>query len=677
MKKILLGALLTLGYTFGANAQVTITATNFPNNVIPATWTQQLGVSIPTNKGWVFGNTVPGTLANYMPPSGNGYFAYVDDIDNNPGSPNSKLNNDTLYTGVLNCSAYTSVFISFDIFYQGYYLTQNNNDKETASVACSIDGGKTWTTAITNPYGDWTTLTYDISSFVAGHANVKVAFTYTDDGAQLVGMGLDNVKIYSPAPYDVAVLSQNLPSLMQVGKPYTFSGVAGDSGSNAITSMNMNYYVNSPSNTKSQTISGISGFNPLTTYNWTMSSVPFTPATPGVYTVKYWANKLNGSNPNVNTDTLVAKFWAIDSVKPRMVMFEETSNASCNPCMFAMPNIDSVCDNTVAYCNTIRYHWYFPGQDMINLETPTLVNDRFVTYYGQNGVPSGSLDGKVVPPSPNQGAPYFSSAMVQADAAVGSPFTITINKLTYTAATKTYSLTATIKAFADFPAGLKAQVALTEDSVDFKTDQSTEDPPSVFIMNGGNVPNSYYDLVLNFPNAVEAMLPTDQGTSLAAFTTGSTQTINVSWVKNHPWAAKYKSYPYDSSTTQHLTVFIQDDAGNPGAGIPAKYVYQSARAGISSSALGVEEISNGVPFKMYPNPSNSNTTLAFNLDQDQNVNVKVYNMLGEVVYSNNEGRLSSGQHTIMINGSALDNGVYLVNLTTDSGLTVQRLVIQK
>lgn len=681
MKKLLLGASLVIGAIFSSTAQTTIYSTNFPTAAIPTGWSQQVAASDPTNGGWQVDNVVlptTGYLAeDYMPASGDGDFAFVNDIDNNTTGVG---NTDTLYTGVMDCSAYTSVFISFDIWFQGYY---DGSGSETASVAYSIDGGATWATAILNPYGSWTTLAYDISSFVAGQSNVKIAFTYSDGGTGLVGMGLDNVNIYSPASFDVGVVAQNLPFLMQVGKNYNFSGVANDSGSTTITSMTMNYSVNG--NTPvSQAITGISGFSALTSYTWSMNSTNsiFSPSAPGPYTVKYWANNLNGSSPNVNTDTLVAHFLAVDSVQPKQVMFEEFSCASCDPCMYAMPNIDSVAQNTVSYCNTIRYHWYYPGQDMINQVTSAIVNGRMNTYYGQYGVPDAQIDGASYYP----GYGYLSSGTIQQEAAVGSPFKIDVTSATYTASSQTFDLNATIKSYGTFPAGLVAQVYLTEDSIDFKTDQSVEDPQNTVGSTPGFQPpigndasgNSdyYYPFVLNFPDAVEDALPSISGTSLSAFTSGTTQTVSVSWAKNHAWANNYATYPYDSAKGVHMTIFIQDNSGNAAAGVPAQYIYQSKRVPIAI-ATGLQEISNGVYFNMYPNPTNSNTTLAFKLDKDQNVSIQVFNMLGEQVYSDNEGMMSSGQHTVIINGSTMQSGVYFVRFNTDNTTTTQKLVIQR
>ena len=672
MKKLLLSAAVVLGAIFSAQAQLPYTQ-NFETSMttIPTGWTEN-SANHPGNPGWQFNDVFAGSEWNTYTPT-HTYVAFVDDADYNTTVVNDY---DTLYSSSFSCAASPNVFMSFDLNFNNY------TGAEVGTIAVSTDGGHTWTTAANLPSGSGDVTWHNgdlvnLSALAGGHANVMVAFCWNNVGSVAYGyhgwgMALDNINVFIPGNYGVQVTSQNLPYLMQVGKSYNFSGASLNDSGTTITSMTMNYSVNGGP-AVSQAISGISGFSGLTTYNWSMNTTPYVPAAAGNITVKYWANPLNGTHTNSNTDTLVAHFMVVDSIQAKQVMYEEFSCASCDPCLHAMPNIDSVANNTVAYANNIRYHWYFPGQDMINQETATLVNNR-MSYYGQNGVPTSAIDGAIWYP----GYGYLSSGTIQAAYKVGSPFKIEIASATFNTITKKFALNANITSYGNFPAGLKAQVYLTEDSVDFKTDQSTEDPITNFVFDGGTTPNYLYDYVLNFPNAVEEALPNaaGTGTSLTAFTSSSTQNVTVSWTQNHPWAAKYNTYHYDSSATQHLTIFIQDDAGNAAAGVPAKYVYQSAKV-LVTDVTGMEEISTGVYFNMYPNPTNGITTLAFKLDKDQNVNVQVFNMLGQQVYSDNEGTVSSGNHTISIDGSALQNGVYFVRFTSDNATTTQKLIIQK
>ncbi len=688
MKKLLLGAIVVLGSILSTNAQTTILAQPFGTSTQPAGW--NINVPAVAADNWKFANAYGTNMANYVP--NQGYCTFVDDWDNNPSQ--TTPNWDTLKGPSMNCSSYTKVFISLN------YMFWQDDGNETGTIAISTNGGATWTTAISFPNtgGGWVNgAIYDISTWAASQANVMVAFTYYDgfatatNGYVAVGMCVQNVTVYSPADYDVQVATQNLPPLMQVGTAYTFSGTADNLGGTTVTSMQMNYSANGGP-VVSQTVSP-SGFSSLTATNWSMNTSPFTPLSAGTYTVKYWANPLNGSNTNVNTDTLVATFWAVDSVKPRVSVLEEFTGQSCVFCMLAAPNCDSVYDNNANYTSMVRYHVPIPARDFMYDATTTWVNPR-ETYYSVDAAPEAWLDGTSINPSAYQNPPaneIYSSTTVQADNAIGSPMKIDITKSQFDAATDSFMVTANITSYATFAAGLTAQVALTIDSITYKQDLSMDDPQISFAPPVGtgasgysytNCPDYFYDFVLKFTHVVEAMLPSSSGTTLAAFTPGQTQTINLKWKKNHPWglydkgAARDSDY-YDSSSTGQFVVFVQTNSALTADGIPAKYIFQSAHAPITGiTTVGMQEISNGVYFEMYPNPTTGNTNLAFKLDKEQNVTVDLFNMLGEKISTINEGSMSAGSHTLMINGSSLQNGVYFVRFNSDNATTTQKLIIQ-
>ncbi len=696
----LLSVVLVATVFSSTKAQTTLLFQNFEasTTTIPAGWSQQLTASASTNGGWVFGNAFTGQFSSNIP--AHTYYALVDDYDNN--YPAEAADNDTLYSPAFSCVGHTHVFVSFDLSYT--IVT----GLETANLIVSVDGGKTWSTVSPNSTGGlpgnqsiaWIdSLVYDISSFAANQANVKIGFAYFngDPNTSNTGgaMAVDNIDVFAPLNYDLSTIQQNAPFLMQVGTPVTFSGVVENLGGDSIISMHMNYTVNGGA-VQSDNITGISGFNGLTTYNFT-HNIPYTAPSAGTYTVKFWADNLNGSNADMfhANDTLTANFMAITAVQPKMVMFEELMNASCDPCMNATPNIDSVLANTQSICNTIRYHYNFPGRDFMDDETYTsFVGNRADTFYVANGVPNGYLDGLNIYPGyggtqVGVGSGYLNTPLVQYEAATGSPFSINITSATYTQASATFSLAAKITSYGNFPAGLKARVVLSVDTITYKYDQSQEDPISVFqpplgttTVGNGGYPDSWFSYITSFPDVAEDMMPGPNGTSLGAFTAGSNQTINVSWQVNHPWGSNPRgsvalgdTSKYDSTAAMKFTVFLQDDAGEPAVGVPAKYVYQSASAGVTY-LVGMQEISNGVYFQMYPNPTRGITNLVFNIAEEQNVNIEVFNLLGEKVYAADLGKTVAGQHTFTLNSNGLAPGMYMVKFATSNASTTQKLIVQ-
>ena len=72
---------------------------------------------------------------------------------------------------------------------------------------------------------------------------------------------------------------------------------------------------------------------------------------------------------------------------------------------------------------------------------------------------------------------------------------------------------------------------------------------------------------------------------------------------------------------------------------------------------------------IYPNPTNGNLYINTNADM---VSINIVNMLGQVVYN----RVANGTET-MINMAQFGNGVYMVNVVTVNGTSVQRIIVNK
>ena len=80
---------------------------------------------------------------------------------------------------------------------------------------------------------------------------------------------------------------------------------------------------------------------------------------------------------------------------------------------------------------------------------------------------------------------------------------------------------------------------------------------------------------------------------------------------------------------------------------------------------------------VYPNPFNETTNIEFSLNKDENVVVSVYNMLGEKVYSLNNGTMSQGDHMIQLNGANLSSGLYMVSLTAGDNTITRKVSLNK
>lgn len=79
--------------------------------------------------------------------------------------------------------------------------------------------------------------------------------------------------------------------------------------------------------------------------------------------------------------------------------------------------------------------------------------------------------------------------------------------------------------------------------------------------------------------------------------------------------------------------------------------------------------------KLYPNPASNNVTIQLMSKETSNATLKVTNIMGQVVYTENVSvETGNNQHTI--NVSSFGAGFYLVNIYTNAGSTTQKLIVR-
>jgi len=82
-------------------------------------------------------------------------------------------------------------------------------------------------------------------------------------------------------------------------------------------------------------------------------------------------------------------------------------------------------------------------------------------------------------------------------------------------------------------------------------------------------------------------------------------------------------------------------------------------------------------YQNYPNPFNPATTIKYSLPATQNISLKVYNTLGELVATLANGMQSAGLHHVAFDGSKFSSGVYFYVLKTPNGISSKKLLLLK
>jgi PKD repeat protein len=103
---------------------------------------------------------------------------------------------------------------------------------------------------------------------------------------------------------------------------------------------------------------------------------------------------------------------------------------------------------------------------------------------------------------------------------------------------------------------------------------------------------------------------------------------------------------------------------------------------IRRTPVGINQISSIIPdnfnlYNNYPNPFNPNTIIKFDISKSQQVVLKVYNMLGEVVSTLVNENLSPGSYNVEFNASSISSGMYFYRLETNGFTATKRMVLVK
>ena len=94
--------------------------------------------------------------------------------------------------------------------------------------------------------------------------------------------------------------------------------------------------------------------------------------------------------------------------------------------------------------------------------------------------------------------------------------------------------------------------------------------------------------------------------------------------------------------------------------------------------VGMEKIDNANGWSIFPNPTRGTANVTIELEQQETVSLELYNALGkhiEALLTN--ASLSAGNHTIAIDLSSYDAGIYYCRFSTGENLKTEKIIITK
>jgi len=156
-------------------------------------------------------------------------------------------------------------------------------------------------------------------------------------------------------------------------------------------------------------------------------------------------------------------------------------------------------------------------------------------------------------------------------------------------------------------------------------------------------------------------------TNIKSGTTGSTGIATIT-------SDRTKVYPSDWCFTV-TNVVLAGYTYVPGDNV----VTQACESGPVYGEVGdyMAALPKGFSLDNRPNPFNPSTTLSFTLPTASNVQLDIYNIVGQKVETLVNGYLEPGQYSFDWDGSNVASGVYLYRLTTDEFSKTKKMVLMK
>ncbi len=134
----------------------------------------------------------------------------------------------------------------------------------------------------------------------------------------------------------------------------------------------------------------------------------------------------------------------------------------------------------------------------------------------------------------------------------------------------------------------------------------------------------------------------------------------------------------DNAKSYFITALVEDHSEGSGETGPTNIV--EVELAPPSKAIAGNLIELGFSYQLlqnYPNPFNPSTIIYYSLGQDDYINLKVFNTLGEEIKTIVNGYRSAGSYSVDVNFSELPNGVYIYRMETSNFNATRKMVLLK
>lgn len=459
------------------------------------------------------------------------------------------------------------------------------------------------------------------------------------------------------ATYDLSVAAHSLPEYKLMGTNVSVTGEVHNLGTATITSFDLYYSVNGGAPVL-KSYSGIT-FTSGNPFYFTHSTPYSIPATSGLYTFKIWATNMNSGNADevTSNDTITYTMVVLSTLPTKKVLVEEGTGAWCGYCVDGAVTLQNIL-NSKSNAIGLAIH----NGDAMSFTDGNTLNS---TYAG--GYPSGWVDRYLFDGFTTVGQSRSNWTTMANDRLTHVvPASVTINH-TYNQSTRVITATVTANYYGITSGDQRVNLIIAEDSV---SGSGT----------GYNQAN-YYNGTPGHPcyqkgNPIIGYQHRHVARHFAGGTWGSNLVIPASTTDGGSYSKVY-TYTLPASVNEnrvHLIATVQ----KYNTDIKKRAILNSAEQHLNiPTAINKNSMSAVSSLAVYPNPFSSVANIDFTLKQNENVNIVVMNILGDVVSSVNLGNLNSGNHYFKFNGEEFPSGIYFISVKTDSGEMTKKVSLTK
>lgn len=408
--------------------------------------------------------------------------------------------------------------------------------------------------------------------------------------------------------------------------PFDIKGKCQNYTGTAVTSYDINYQVdNGPVQTAHMTGAAYN----IDPYGeeWFIHDSAWTPDSVGIYTMKIWADNINGGNDQNNANDTMEKVIEVSTAFiPKLTLFEEFTSSTNPACAPANSNLKSTLDYKQGNYTLIKYPMDYPGTgDPYH----SIECDARKAYYGVDSLPDMIVNGTQIVDPLYIDTFQFNSLWDKAYMTFSPTHTIVGNKV---------SVSASILPFQNFnQSTLVVRFALVET-------QTT-----------GNVGTNGETV---FYNTFHKFIGGDAGVTLGPLQ----QAVFVTKSRNYTFPA---SNNIENWNNLKIVVFVQDEA----TGEVLQSAYSTKQSSIDDKSDHRSMIS------IAPNPTNGLTTLHYFMEATGPVTINIFNSHGRIVKQLSYTSKNQGLASEVIDVSNLSSGLYIIKLQNNNIINTAKLQI--